>query len=437
MAMSELNRCVAPEVFPLRGMKLPDVQRIMLENGVELVWLNHGSQPVNRMMITWRVGAADVECQEALHLLRMLLPEGTKSFTGEQMAETFEYNGAWIRVEAGMHVLSITVHSLNKTVAEILPSVMEMIMVPTFPQENMVSIRAKEAAACDLRRKRVVQKALELSRKLSYGEHHPLSRVETGKSIQFVERAQIVDIHERIMLSSAPVVYLAGQIDDALLKMVCNALGSLRFSARKNAVACTMVPFEARKSDIREVDVDASSLQTAIRMSMPTITRAHDDYESLRFTVFAFGGYFGSRLMSNIREDKGYTYGINASLASLKEGAHISVNCQCDNKYSDLVLDEINNEVKRLSSELMDEEELQVVKSTAMSSLTAVLDSPFSIMDYYALLDSYGIGGEYYGHQLKQLEELTLERVRYCAEQYIADAPQIIALAGNPCKADV
>jgi len=427
------DRTISPEVHPLRGMRLPDVRRTVLANGVRGVWLDHGQQPVNRITVTWPVGTADTGSPEAMRLLRMMLTEGTRSFTGEQIAELLEYNGAWIKAEGGRHMTSITLHSLNKTLCDILPPVLEMIGDIRLSPDKFMRIREKEAAACELKRKKVVSKAAELASRLYFGPEHPLAHAETAESIRAVTPEQVEELHSRIMASSAPVIYVAGRIDERMSGIVEDAFSGLDFGPDGRACVCRcVIPARQHAEGVRECEHDAGSMQTAIKMIFPTIDRHHADYESLRYTVFALGGYFGSRLMSNIREEKGYTYGINATLASQEEGASVSVTCQCDNRYAGRVLEEIEKEMLRLSSEPLPPEELEIVRNTVMSGLTSLLDSPFSIMDYYSLLDMYGQSKDYYRYQLEELSGLTSEKIMQCAGDYLQHSPRLVALAGNP-----
>jgi predicted Zn-dependent peptidase len=150
----------------------------------------------------------------------------------------------------------------------------------------------------------------------------------------------------------------------------------------------------------------------------------------LRFTVFALGGYFGSRLMSNIREEKGYTYGITAALSSLPEGSRIRINCEAGNEYVADVLREIDNEVARLANEEMSDEELAVVKQTVMSSLTALLDSPFTVMDYHRQIDEQNLGEDYYTYQLAELQRFNAARAKEMAQKYLLNCAHVTALAG-------
>lgn len=427
-----LDRTVAPPVRALERMTLPSVSREMLANGTELVVLDHGQQPVNRLMAVWPVGLADVEFPEALRLLRAMLAEGTEHHSGAEIADVFEFNGAWLKVEAGRHFTSVTLHSLNSTAGAVMPLLGEIISSPSFDAVTMDGMRQKEAAACEIRRRKVAQKASELSGRMFYGDNHPLAHVATPELIRSVDSECVRAIHRGLMLSVAPTVYLAGAVDENLLHTVKGIMGQIDFSVTDAPAARRIVPVGRHENSRCETLTDENSMQTAIRIVIPTIGRSHDDYEMMRFTVFALGGYFGSRLMSNIREDKGYTYGINASIASLHEGASVSISCETDNRYASAVTSEIEKEISRLAGEAMGIEEFGVVRSSIMSGLTAMLDSPFSIMDYHQMLDMFGLPENYYAYQLEQLSALTPQKIMECAGRYLVTAPRLTAMAGNP-----
>lgn len=431
--MSQLpDRTVPPAVYPIGGLELPNVVREQLANGVQFVALDHGQQPVNRLTVSWPVGTADVESPEALGLLRGMLTEGTTRHTGAEIADIFEYNGAWIKIEAGKHLTSVTLHSLNSTAGAVIPLLEELLTKPAFDGETFVSIQRKAAASCELRRRKVSQRASELAGRMFYGAGHPLAYYSTPEAISAVSVDMVRDIHRKLMLSVTPTVYLAGCVDSGLRTMVKDFASQIDFAVDKEPVSqkiVPVVPFDGCREDTL---MDDSSMQTSIKMVIPGVSREHSDYEMLRYTVFALGGYFGSRLMSNIRENKGYTYGISASLSSMPEGSIVGVSCEADNRYARAVVEETEREISRLATEKMDDSELEVVRSSIMSGLAAILDSPFSIMDYHQVIDQLGLPADYYSRQLIQLASLTPGVIMDCAARYLSGTPRVVAMAGNP-----
>ena len=117
--MEKIDRSVAPRINDLQAMQLPAVTRKHLPNGVELVILNHGQQPVNRLTVVWGAGNADLDNPATLRLLCQTVMEGTSRYNGGEIAEILEYNGAWMRMESGPHTTLLTLHSLNHTASEV------------------------------------------------------------------------------------------------------------------------------------------------------------------------------------------------------------------------------------------------------------------------------------------------------------------------------
>jgi predicted Zn-dependent peptidase len=426
-----VNRKDAPAIGGLSGMVMPGVERRTLLNGVQMVLLNQGQQPVNRLVVMWNVGLADVDNQAALRLMRVMLREDTALHSGAELAEILEFNGAWLNIEVGRHSTSITVYSLNKAMTEVLPLISEMIQSPLFLEETLLRLREKEASARELLRRKVTQQAAELNAKLLYGDTNPVAQIVTADDIRKVEQADLVNLHRSLFMGVAPSVYFAGALTPDLIAMVEQMFGSIAFAASGTMLSQHIIPISSALTSCRQLQRDENALQTAINIAIPSLDRQHPDREVLRLAVYALGGYFGSRLMSNIREDKGYTYGINAALATALEGGYVTITCQCDNQYVQAVLNEIEVEIKRLATERISDEELNVVRSTIITGYAALLDSPFSICDYYQLLDAQCLPQNYYQTQIEAISNTSAERLQQVVAQHLLNAPRIVALAGN------
>ena len=430
------DRRVAPEIKELTGRPLPKAARRRLPNGVELVVLNHGEQPVNRMSVVWNAGDADVEQPEALALLCQTITEGTANRTGAEITELLEYNGAWMRMDSSAHATTLTLHSLNHTAEDVIPMAGEMISEAVHPESELVRMRARLAARLETDMRKVVTKATVMGKKMLYGEGNPMSRSLSAGRMAEVSREDVTSLHRRLLKGNVPMVYLAGKITPELESVVERVFGSLVFGTESDAIVKSVVKCPDHRASLMCMEEDETSMQTAVNVIIPAIDRKDPDYEQLRFTVFALGGYFGSRLMSNIREDKGYTYGITASLGAAPEGGSIKIACQTDNRHTGNVLAEIENEIGRLANEPMDGEELAVVRHTIMSGLTSLLDSPFTIMDYHRQIDAMNLGEDYYSHQLDELSRFDAQSAMDMARKYLLDAPRLTALAGQDISMD-
>ena len=173
------------------------------------------------------------------------------------------------------------------------------------------------------------------------------------------------------------------------------------------------------------------AVQSAIQMQLPAIPRTHPDYFKLRILVTALGGYFGSRLMSNVREEKGYTYGIWASLIGARQGAYVSISTECDCAYTRPLIDEVKHEMETLRNEPIPIEELDMVRSSMLSELVKNLDTPFSIASNVGAMILYGIYPEYFNEQIRAIRAVTPEELLATARRYLLEENLYTVVAGQ------
>lgn len=436
--MNEVNRTLPPSVRELSGMKLPNVTEKLLPNGIRLVMLDSGSQPVSRLTLSWEGGTYDMPSPAVAKVMASTINEGTRSRSGAEIAEVLEYNGAWTRYDVDPHTFTATLYGLNSRAAEVLPVFVDVVSSPLFIEEVIDTQRQKLAAQCETNRKKIAVKVNEIWRPMCYGGNHPGAALLTGMDYLGVTRDDVLRLYERSLATVIPTAYLAGKITPELQKLVESVLGGIEFKSVDTPLKVNIVPVSyPQGGDFRTLLVE-DSLQSAVKIGVPAVPRNHPDFAKLRLATVALGGYFGSRLMTNIREDKGYTYGINAVLAAGRgEGTFLTVSCQTDNRYVDAVIDETFAEIGRLASEPMPEEELKGVRRLVLSSMAAVLDSPFTVMDYIYTMRTLGLPENYYAYQLNTAEELTADDVSHMIAKHIVPNMKLIAVAGNYTRKDV
>lgn len=432
--MNELDRSIAPPIRSVNPKSLPGVTRERLPNGVELVVLDCGTQPVNRISFMWGAGSVDVDDPAAYQLMCAMLTEGTTTRSGEEISDIFETCGAWVNVEPGQHMTLFSAYMLNHTVDEILPLLCDIVEHASFPEQILAPIREKKASDEELAQKKVKTVAERCSTALTFGEKHPRNRHVSPEEYREVSRQRVMDMFNLLIRGTVPHIYLCGQVDNALVDKVRAAVGKIEFG--KQGVVRRVIPASYAVAGAETRQVVDGSMQTALRITIPTIEMSHPDYQLLRIAVFALGGYFGSRLMSNIREEKGYTYGISALLISYHEGSFITIACEGDNRYSEDIKREIRNEIVRLATIPMEPEEHAIVVSSMLTQIIAMFDSPFSIMDHWTYIDTFGERANNTEERMRLLQRVTPEDISAVARKYLLDAPWLVAAAGGESGTD-
>lgn len=428
--MSNLDRKTAPFIKGFGSLNIPQPRTTTLDNGIPLTILDNGSQEVNRISLIWDGGICETTHPSIASLTANLMREGTNLHSGAEIAEAFEYNGAWIKSSIHSHHSSIVIHSLNSRTENVLPILAETIVSPNFPEQATSVLREKMARTAELDLEKVDFHSSLSNRKLLFGEMHPLANCDTASEIRNISRQDIFDFHNKVYCTDTCGIYIAGRITPQIEDLINNHFGQ---SIKPNGCKLNIKPFSPSVTKEQIID-RPGSLQSSLRLSIPTIDRLHPDYADLRIAVMALGGYFGSRLMANIREDKGYTYGISASLLGYKEGGIMCIATQCDNQYVPALIEEVKKEIIRMTTSDFSNDELSILKHYAMSQLASSLDSPFTIMDYYENMRLASTPSNYFESQINAINNITSDKIARLAKKHLQLENLYISIAGDASK---
>ena len=173
------------------------------------------------------------------------------------------------------------------------------------------------------------------------------------------------------------------------------------------------------------------AMQSAVKMGCTTITREHPDYPKLRVLMTLFGGYFGSRLMSNIREEKGYTYGISAGIMFYPDSGVLVVSTETDNEYVEPLIQEVYHEIDRLHHELVPDEELTMVRNYMLGEMCRSYESPFSLSDAWIFIATSGLTDDYFLRSLHAVNEVTPAEIQDLVQRYLCKETLKEVIAGK------
>lgn len=422
-----IDRTISPDVFDFESLSIRHPNEFFLDNGVRIVNLEMGEQPVTRLTVKWDNGRADCDSDVRFIMMYKLLREGTRSFSAEEISNTLEFNGTWLGVDPSDHSGAVSLYSLNSCFDKVFPTFMEIITAPAFPERAVALIGEKSAAAELLQHKKVSYLASRLDRSLIFGENHPMARRVNPDDYRDVTSSQIAELFARSIAANTPTVYICGQTAP-ILQNICEAFSALTFQG--DPIKEKILPPVLSEERFKYQKLDGS-LQSALNISIPTIPRSHPDYIPLRYAIMALGGYFGSRLMKNIREDKGYTYGISAYLLGFRETGQIIISTQTDNQYAVPVVEEVLKEIERLKTVPLNDNEMKAFRRHALSTLAGMLDSPFTVMDHFISLDTNNIAPDYYEEQFRIIKALNPDDISHVTSRYLRPDNIRISLAGH------
>ncbi len=425
--MNNPDRTKAPETYPIGDLHLPAGKILDLANGTRLRIVDGGDHDVCQLTLTFRGGTMECAPREAVRLCADTLFEGTTSLSGSEIAEIMDFNGCICNAASSHHFTSVTFAAPNSHILATLPALHDVLLSPDFPD-----------AALDLYKKRAIQNLLQNRRRVAYiaeralavmiaGRDNPAAVEDNADDIASVSRAMLAGIHHDVFSAGGCQAVLCGRVDDGLLEPIINMLETLPATT---PMALNIRPFSPAPPQTCISDRPEAQ-QSAISIGIPTIMRNHPDYVPLRAAVIALGGYFGSRLMSNIREDKGLTYGISASLCGVQDGAYIIVEAQTDARNIERVIAEVRHEMSALASDPPMGDELRRLRLRLQANLLSTLDSPFAIGDFYRSAIISGISSCYFAQQAELARSVSPGLISEMAAKYIRPEECRISVVRN------
>lgn len=423
-----LDRRTAPQLSTFKGLKYDYPSYVKLANGVKLYVVNSGEQDVNRLEVLYRGGLFEEAKALQSFALSSMLIHGTDRYSSKEISEFFDYNGAYVNASNHENYTQINCTSLNRNFKDVLPIFKCLLDKPAVPEREFDVLKSQVKSAYQNVRERVKYLSQMAARKLYFGESHPLSHIITDEDVDSLCVADVKRFHSEFYKPENCTLVLSGKIGDKELALVEDAFGCDSVSGEASA----LVDVARHADDRKEILVNKdNALQSSIYMVQEAVPRSHPDYIKLRILIMALGGYFGSRLMQNIREDKGYTYGINAMLVGRRNGAKVVISSECDTAYTYLVIEEVKKEIVNLQQEPIPDWELEIVKNCMLSDLAKTLDSPFSMASCVTSNLLYETGEDYFNRQVAEIENINSKTLFDVANKYLDVNNFYVAVADN------
>lgn len=427
-----LDRNIQPEIVEPEQLTVQRPDRILLPNGVPLNVFNAGDNEVTRFDLL--VGGGRWQQTQPLQALftNRMLREGTCCYTAAEIAEKLDYYGAWLELSSASEYTYITLYSLNKYLPETLDVLESIIKEPTFPEKELEVVVNNNIRQFLINSSKVDFLAHRGLVKALFGEQHPCGRLVREEDYRRIAPSVLRTFYQRFYHSGNYSIYLSGKVTDDCLRRVGAMFGEEPFGTdfrRPEKKEYTPVTVPEKRIFIERSD----ALQSAVRMGMVSLSCTHPDYLKLKVLVTLFGGYFGSRLMSNIREEKGYTYGISAGLLSYPQQGVLVIGAETTNEYVEPLIGEVYHEIERLQNERVSEEELSMVKNYMLGEMCRGYESAFSLADAWIFVQTSGLQDTYFADSLKAIKEVTAEDIRTLAGKYLCKERLKEVVSGKKC----
>ncbi|MDX1350914.1 MAG: pitrilysin family protein [Putridiphycobacter sp.] len=407
-----MNRLIAPVIQHINQVDLIFPNRIDLGNNVNLFWLKDIPDDTVKLDFIWNAGSIHQHKPLVASFCNQLLFSGNNTTTSKAIADNIDQYGGYLSHNFGKDLAGFSVFALVDTIGEVFSTIASSFQHGYFPEKEIAKWQEIKKKDYVLNEEKVSVNARKLFTKHLFGDQHPYGRLAVLEDYENIQRADIRNFYTEHYLSTKPSIFLVGNVDEAFITKL-KSFAQL-FTNQQSAV----IPNNIIQSTGQFYKEKPKAIQSAIRIGRLIVNKKHDDYIALQVLNTILGGYFGSRLMANIREDKGFTYGIGSSIVALEEATYFAISTEVGIASRTAALTEIYNELKRLQTELVPNEELQVVKNYMLGSFLRNTDGAIAMMEKYKAIYLQDLNESYYTDYINGVHEMTAEKLLTVAKKY-------------------
>jgi predicted Zn-dependent peptidase len=410
------NRNIQPAIQSVGRIDFPQPEISQLSNGINVYQFNSGTQDVISIEMMFTAGSWFQKKPFTAMATNLMLREGTRNFSAQKLSETLDYFGAHFENTTERDNAYITLYSLNKHLDKTLPLLSEIVKNPIFPDGEYDVIAGKQRQMLEVNRQKVNFLARTQFNSILFGNDHPYGTYLEPNDIGQVNTADLVDFHKAQYHSGNCSIIVAGLIKPGIISDLEAQFGENDWSGISND-QLQYLPSGSDKKD--HFHLKEGAMQSAIRMGGMMFSRSHPDFAGMKVLNAILGGYFGSRLMNNLREDKGYTYGIGSSVVPLRNGGYFVISGEVGAGVTKEALSEIRFELTRLCTEQVGESELSLVRSYLTGEMLRAVDGPFAQADLYRELIEDGLNISHFDELIDTVKHINAQQLQDLAIKYL------------------
>lgn len=412
-----LDRKTAPSQSSFQPFVIKQVENSVLDNGVPVHLLQSGNQTLLKLEFVFKAGSWFETKAGVSYLSSKMLVEGTSTKSAKQIADTIAGFGAFSEVHQGHEHVNLTFYLLEKHLQNLLPIVADILLQSNYPEDELENLKKITIQTAKVNREKNQFIASAEFRKNIFGAEHPYGRQYWEEDISVLSGEDISEFAKNHFYTSNMEVFVSGQFNkESTFKSLNFYFGQIEKQQSEQHIK--EYPFaQRRKAEILIEKPDA--MQSSIRLGGQSIGRKEAGYIPLLVANELLGGFFGSRLMKNIREDKGFTYGIHSSLHSMINGAYFVISTDVKKENTLQTLDEIQKELEILKTQEVDGEELEIVKSYMLGRFMNSINTPFALMDKFKTLHYTNLDYSYYSDYVLAVQKVSKIDIQEVVSKYL------------------
>ena len=427
--MEKLNREITPHFGEINKVDIPPHERLDLDNGIPVYIIQAGTQDLVKIEFIFPAGPVFENKPLLASATNYMLNEGPAKHSGAEIADMIDNYGAYFQAEHSDDNAFLSIFTLNKHLGKILPVISEILHESIFPEKELDIFKKNSIQRLSVNNEKVDFIARNHFRELLFGSDHPYGHHVVADDYERLSRADLVSFFKTHYRLSLCKILVAGKMSKEMPQLLNDYFGKEKSEGLhiQSQIISNPFTFKAVKKNIQKED----AVQSAIRIGKRLFNKKHPDYHGMQILNTILGGYFGSRLMTNIREDKGYTYGIGSGLASNLQEGFFYISSEVGNAVCEKAIHEIYFEINRLRESLVPIEELQLVKNFLMGSFLRSIDGPFELAARLKTLILFELEADYYTQYTEKIKSIDPSEIQYLANRYLQADSMVELVVGK------
>lgn len=410
-----LDRTIAPELKKISPQSLPPYEVLFLETGTPVYYIPYPNMDVMSVEINFDACACNEQKSGLSSFTAKLLSEGTKFKSSFEVSQILDNLGSYFNVETNIDFSTVSVHNLTENFDKTINLTEEILKFPAFSEEEFDSLLARLYQSITVEEKKTAWQARRLFMNNLFGSKHPYANTVGREELNKISRDEIIDFYKQKFDLSNSFVVVAGGFNQ---KRIHERLEKLYSNTNYRSPEWGKITQQPETNIGLEVIKMEGYMQSSVRTGFHGFNRNHPDVYKMRVVNTILGGYFGSRLMSNIREEKGYTYGIGSAWITNKSAGYFTCASDVGSEFTKDTLIQIRIEMEKMRQEKVSEAELEIVKNYMLGKLVADLETPFQIADRLKYSVVYGLDAHELEKNFNEIQNASVDDILNLAQKY-------------------
>lgn len=392
-------------------------KQLQLSNQIPVYIFNDDKNPILKLDIVFDAGRWTEEQKLAADAMAALSKSGTNELSSFEINEEIDQLGATLKIGTGFNTCTLSISCLSKFLEPCLELALTCLTDIVFPENELQIFKKNTKAKLLVNNEKTDYLSGVIFRETIFGKEHPYGYRTNNERIEQIDRNEIIRYYQSNLLASNCTVFIAGDVNENCLNQLESVLSRFKNTSVNNFKPQHIIQTD---SNLKIREKKAKSTQASLTMGKILFNKQNKDYGNFILLNTIFGGYFGSRLMSNIREDKGLTYGIYSMLNPLKHDGFWAIYTDTNIDKLDICIQEIEIELDRLQNELISENEIQLARNYLLGRFLKRTDGAFNLMETFKSYIIEGVDIQHFGTFIEDIKNADAKLLQNLAQKYLS-----------------